>query len=640
MHRLLAQQLTQATDEFGCVDVVRFCRSVDAIYQEFYRDRSRAEDAITRPLEELEHVHRDLEKNISDRAKELRGSEDELNRIKTFLHSIIENMPIMVTVKDAKEQRYVLMNQNAEDLFGIPRHAVIGKRLHEIFPKEAADFFYARDLAVLKSGGLAVVGEHEVTTPNRGKRVLSTKKLVICGEDGSAQYLLSLSEDITEQKEAQRRIAYMAHHDTLTDLPNRAAFNERLQSLLARSAADGKQFALLCLDLDRFKEVNDVFGHLTGDALLREVSRRFHTAADGAFLARLGGDEFGLLVCDESVSSQAAILADRLRQAVAEEIEIAENLMRIGVSIGVSIYPDGGADAESIVANADAALYRAKHEGPNAIRFFEVELDKQLRERRALQHELREAIKRRELVVYYQPLSRMNGEVVGFEALVRWNHPTRGLVPPSGFIPAAEESGLIVEMNEWVLAEACREAASWPRPLQIAVNLSPIQFRHGDLPTRVHQALLQTGLKPSRLELEITEGILIGDFSRAVSILRRIKLLGVRISMDDFGTGYSSLSYLQAFPFDKIKIDRSFVSNVEHNDQSLAIIRAVIGLAKGLNLPVLAEGVENKHQLEQLRKQDCDQVQGYYLGRPQPIDAYADLIGCPHHQQGISRTAC
>ena len=256
-------------------------------------------------------------------------------------------------------------------------------------------------------------------------------------------------------------------------------------------------------------------------------------------------------------------------------------------------------------------------------------MDQRLRERRVLQQELQTAIERGELALNYQPQARIGGEIIGFEALVRWHHPSRGMIAPNTFIPLAEESGLIISIGEWILREACREAASWVKPLQVAINLSPVQFRHGDLPGLVHQVLIETGLAPSRLELEITEGVLIGDFSRAVSILRRLKALGVRIAMDDFGTGYSSLSYLQSFPFDKIKIDQAFISNLERNQQSATIVRAVIGLARGLKLPVIAEGVETQEQVDFLRKEDCDEIQGYLIGRPLPIEDYATLTGQP-----------
>ena len=356
------------------------------------------------------------------------------------------------------------------------------------------------------------------------------------------------------------------------------------------------------------------------------MSRRLREAAGGAFLARLGGDEFTLIATDGSADGAQA-LAERLMACVAEDFAIDRQTLRAGLSIGVAIYPADGGDATTLLGNADAALYRAKSDGRGIIRFFDSSMDKFLRERRSLQHDLRSALERNEITLEYQPQARIGGEIIGFEALVRWRHPTRGMVPPSTFIPIAEESGLIMHLGEWILREACREAASWPRPLQIAVNLSPIQFQHGDLPSLVHTVLLETGLSANRLELEITEGVLIADFARGVSILRRLKALGVRIAMDDFGTGYSSLSYLQSFPFDKIKIDRAFVMNLRRNPQSAAIIRAMIGLGHGLNISIVAEGVETQEQLSFLADEACDQVQGYLLGKPAPIETYAEWIG-------------
>ena len=326
--------------------------------------------------------------------------------------------------------------------------------------------------------------------------------------------------------------------------------------------------------------------------------------------------------------ASSAELAERLVAALSDEFEVDGHKLRGRTERRRrQIYPTDGADAGALIANADAALYRAKTGGRGTIRFFEADMDQRLRERRAMVHDLRTAIERDELVVYYQPQARIDGDVTGFEALVRWRHPGRGLVPPGLFIPAAEESGLIMPIGEWVLREACREAASWRKPLNIAINLSAIQFRHGDLPGLVHSVLLETGLAPSRLELEITESVLVDDLARAVSTLRRLKLLGVRIAMDDFGTGYSSLSNLQAFPFDRIKIDRSFISSLPDNRQSATIVRAVIGLGRGLGLPVIAEGVETDAQLAFLAVEDCVEVQGYLVGKPLPIDAYADAIG-------------
>jgi diguanylate cyclase (GGDEF)-like protein len=443
-------------------------------------------------------------------------------------------------------------------------------------------------------------------------------------------------EDVTERKRAEARIAHMAHHDGLTGLPNRAAFTGHLAATLERAAADGESFAILCIDLDRFKEVNDVFGHSVGDALLCEVSKRLKSAANGAFLARLGGDEFTIVATGPQPAT-AEELAERLFAATATDFDLDTHHVRMGLSIGISIFPNDGEDAATLLINADAAMYRSKTEGRGAVRFFEPDMDQRLRERRALQHELRSALAHGEMSVHYQPQAVIGGDIIGFEALIRWRHPTRGMIPPGTFIPIAEESGVIIPIGEWVLREACREAASWPRPLQVAINLSPIQFRHGDLAALVHTVLLETGLAPHRLELEITEGVLIGDFDRALAILRRLKALGVRIAMDDFGTGYSSLSYLQSFPFDKIKIDRSFIAKLDKNNHSAAIVRAVIGLGHGLNLPVIAEGVETAEQLAFLSEESCNEIQGFLIGRPSPIEAYAEMVGRGKTDEGHTR---
>jgi diguanylate cyclase (GGDEF)-like protein len=408
---------------------------------------------------------------------------------------------------------------------------------------------------------------------------------------------------------------------------------------LDRSAGSGKRFAVLSIDLDRFKEVNDVFGHSIGDALLREVSRRLQTATRNVFLARVGGDEFMVIAMDDAQPSNAKVLSAKLLAAVADDILVVGNPFRIGLTIGIAVYPADGQDATTLLANADAALYRAKAEARGSVRFFDGELDQQLRQHRTLQHDLGGAIERGELSLHYQPLTKLSGEIVGLEALLRWQHPVFGLVPPNTFIPLAGKRGLIVPIGEWVLRDVCVEAASWPKPLRVAVNLSPTQFHQEDLPLLVHSILIESGLSPNRLELEITEGVLIDDSSRGLSLLRRLKALGVRIVMDDFGTGYSSLSYLHAFPFDKIKIDRLFISDLEHNTQSKAIVRAVIGLARGLTLPVAAEGVETEGQLAFLAHEGCDEVQGYLLGHPLPILDYAEAIGRRPRPDRISALA-
>jgi diguanylate cyclase (GGDEF)-like protein/PAS domain S-box-containing protein len=558
---------------------------------------------------------------------EKRRGQQALEQTQEFLNTVIENIPSTLVVKDVQTDCYVLVNRAGEDLLGLSREEMIGKRLHDVFPQRDADQMAARDKTVIGSGEEMIVDEHPVQTPRHGTRLVTSKRLTLRDRHGQPRYLLCVVDDITERRQAEERIAHMAHHDTLTNLPNRAAFNAQLQSMLDRSAAEGPHpFAVLCLDFDRFKEVNDVFGHGVGDLLLRALAERLQTAADGAFLARVGGDEFMAIVAGPQPVS-AEQLAERIQAAVESEFPIDGHLLRIGVTIGVALFPSDSADAKTLVSNADAALYRAKGEARGSIRFFEAEMDKLLRDRRALQQDLRLALGRGEFELYYQPQALIGGEIVGFEALVRWRHPVRGMISPGEFIPVAEESGLIIQLGEWILRQACSEAALWPRPLQIAINLSPVQFQHGDLVALVHSVLLETGLAAGRLELEITEGVLIGDFSRALAILRRLKAMGVRIAMDDFGTGYSSLSYLQSFPFDKIKIDQAFISNLEGSPQSAAIIRAVIGLGRGLALPVVAEGVETQAQLAFLSQEACDEVQGFLVGRPRPIADYAECVG-------------
>jgi diguanylate cyclase (GGDEF)-like protein len=426
-------------------------------------------------------------------------------------------------------------------------------------------------------------------------------------------------------------MAHMAYHDGLTDLPNRAAFLQALMQMIEACEGTGEEFAVLCLDLDGLKEVNDVFGHALGDKLLIEAARRLQDAARGGVVARLSGDEFGLII-DGKQPDAGMALARKLGDALAQEFQIDGRSVRAGVTTGISVFPHDGTDGASLLANAGAALFRAKQKSRGTIGLYQPEMDQQIRDRRVLHQDLSKAIKNGELSLAFQPQSIAgktvaDSEVIGFEALARWQHPVRGQVSPAEFIPIAEESTLIVEMGEWILREACREAASWPKPLQVAVNLSPAQFAHGDVVGLVHSILLETGLAPGRLELEITEGVLIEDFDRGLALLRRLKALGVRISMDDFGSGYSSLSYLQAFPFDKIKIDRAFVVNLGRNPQSAAIIRAVIGLGHGLEMSIIAEGVETIEQLGFLANEGCDGVQGYLIGKPLPIGQYAGLVG-------------
>ncbi len=562
-------------------------------------------------------------KDVTERSDAKR----EIETTRNFLQTVIENVPTPIVVKDARTRTYILVNRAAEQFHQMSRDQMIGKTVSEIFSPAGAATVAANDEQLLETRSIQNYAEHPIALPSGACRIARSTRLPVMGEDGTPKYLLTVIEDVTESKRAEARIERLAHYDTLTELPNRSAFNVCFASVLERAMQADESFAVLSVDLDHFKEINDVFGHAFGDRLLRAVAERLSSSVEGAFLSRMGGDEFALIVSDTPVPTQAARLAERLLAAVATDFQIEGHRLSIGLSVGIAIYPLDGLDATALLRNADAALARAKAEGRSSIRFFEAQMDQRLRERRALAHDLRAAFDQGEITVVYQPLARIDGEIVGMEALARWEHPTRGQVSPSEFIPLAEESGIIHRLGEWVLRAACREAASWPARLSVAVNLSPVQFRQGDLPQLVHQVLIDTGLAPGRLELEITESVLIDDLPRALSILRRLKALGVRIAMDDFGTGFSSLSNLQAFPFDKIKIDRSFIVNLEYHAQSATIVRAVLALARELNLPVVAEGVETRAQLAFLAGEACTEVQGYLIGRPLPIEDYSVVVG-------------
>jgi diguanylate cyclase (GGDEF)-like protein len=557
---------------------------------------------------------------ITGTAIALVGRFRELQRLNTQFDVALNNMTHGLCMYD-RDMRLIVCNDRYAEMNHIPRELTKpGTTLLQIAQSRIKEALSPDEVVALMVRGKDISRSYTRELADGRTIAVSHRPLA----DGG---FVAVHEDISERMRNEAKIAHMAHHDPLTGLPNRTAFSETLNTYLERATQDNGRFAVLCIDLDRFKEVNDVFGHAVGDELLCEVARRLKASAGNAFLARLGGDEFVVMSAEEPQPAATEALAERLQAALTEDVVVGDQTLRTDLSLGVAIFPADGADAAQILANADAALYRAKADGRRGIRFFDATMDQRLRDCRALQQDLRSAAKRGEIVIHYQPQARMDGSVVGFEALVRWQHPVRGMIPPAAFISVAEESGLIIALGEWILREACREAASWPRPLTVAVNLSPVQFRHGDLAATVHAILLETGLSPRRLELEITEGVLIGDFSRARSILGRLKNLGVRIAMDDFGTGYSSLSYLQTFPFDKIKIDRSFISNVQVNPQSAAIIRAVIGLGRGLDLPIIAEGVESQAEFDFLSAEVCDEVQGYFVGRPAPIEHYADLVG-------------
>ncbi len=434
-------------------------------------------------------------------------------------------------------------------------------------------------------------------------------------------------DDVTEQRKAESRIAYMARHDSLTNLPNRSLFQERIEQAVAQ-AGRGQGFAVLCIDLDNFKPVNDTLGHPIGDKLLKVVAERLSACVrEVDTVARLGGDEFAIVQGNVKFPEDAAMLARRIVKTIGDTYEIDGQTLTIGCSVGVSVAPGDGSSSEKLLKNADIALYRAKSDGRGTWRFFEPEMDARLQARRSLEFDLRDALAKNQFEAYYQPIFDVGKDRFGgCEALVRWNHPEKGMIPPDQFISIAEEIGVIGQLGEWMLRAACMEASRWPSGMKVAVNVSPVQFRNPQLVQSVRNALAASALPAQRLELEITESVLLANSAATIATLHELRAIGVRVALDDFGTGYSSLSYLRSFPFDKIKIDRSFVRDLTAADGSRLIVRAIINLSKNLGMVTTAEGVETEDQLAQLRIEGCDEIQGYLFSRPVQADELPELF--------------
>jgi diguanylate cyclase (GGDEF)-like protein len=453
---------------------------------------------------------------------------------------------------------------------------------------------------------------------------LSDGRVVACAYNTTSDGgWVATYEDVTERRQAEAKIIHMARHDALTNLPNRVLFREQMDQSLIR----GEKFAVLFIDLDRFKGVNDTLGHPVGDALLCAVTKRLQLSVRGIdTVARLGGDEFAIIQLGAS-PTDATELAAKIIDSITESFDVQGHQVVIGASVGIAIAPTDGTEPDQLLRNADMALYRAKAEGRGRYHFFQPEMDSQMQARHSVEVDLRKSLLTGEFELYYQPLVNLaTNKVSGFEALVRWNHPERGVVGPDDFIPIAEEIGLIVPLGDWVLNQACRDAMTWPKNITVAVNLSAAQFRTPTLALSVVTALNASGLSPSRLELEITETVLLQDNQAVLDVLHQIRRLGVKISMDDFGTGYSSLSYLRSFPFDKIKIDRSFIKELGNANDCVAIIRAVTRLGHSLGMTTTAEGVETEEQLKILRAEGCTQVQGYLFSPPRPAKEVPALI--------------
>jgi diguanylate cyclase (GGDEF)-like protein len=540
------------------------------------------------------------------------------------LQALIAHLPQGVCMFDPQEY-LIVSNARYAEIYGLdPATIRPGMRLKEILELRVAAGAYHGDptsyLLNLNAAGrktefLGVNQEYAQELAN-GRVVQMVTRLMM---DGG---WVSTHEDITEKRRTEARIHHMARHDALTDLPNRAFLKESISEGLKR-VRRGDDMAVLCMDLDRFKAVNDTLGHPIGDQLLQVVAERIRSSIrETDTPARLGGDEFAILQIGAPQPQGASILASRLVEALAMPYVVQDHQLVIGCSVGIALAPLDGEDAEDLLKKADLALYRAKLDGRGLYRFFEAEMDARVQTRRLLELDLRSALANNEFALHYQPIIKLDhGQVTGLEALLRWTHPRRGSVSPAEFIPLAEETGLIVPIGEWVVRQACRDAMAWPEHVTVAVNVSPVQFKNGSLVSTIISALASAGLPASRLELEITESVLLQDTEATLATLYRLRALGVHVSMDDFGTGYSSLSYLRRFPFDKIKIDQSFVRDIGNGEQSLAIIEAVTSLGATLGMVTTAEGVETLDQLEQLRAHGCTEVQGYYISKPGPVES-------------------
>ncbi|MFJ4259184.1 putative bifunctional diguanylate cyclase/phosphodiesterase [Pseudomonas monteilii] len=569
---------------------------------------------VTRDISERHHQEQELLQ-----AKELAEQySQEMTKLSQFLDSVIANIPASVIVQDLESQRILLANQQAERLFGGPGRSMIGQLPGDCLAPAAADYLEQQ----LARGARSTKGHAAETRVDtaRGPRTLRSRTLLSQNREGQADYVLFVAEDATEELAAHAQIHHMAHHDALTGLPNRTLFNERLRQALVRGSENAKLTAALCLDLDNFKNINDSLGHAFGDKLLRALGKRLRRELrEHDTLARLGGDEFAVVLTGLDGRDAACNTAQRLINAICPPFQIEGHQFTVGVSIGIAIAPDDNDQAEQLLGYADMALYEAKRNGRNRYECFDVELDVAARQRRLVETDLRTALHLGQLQLHYQPVvDQQTSSVTGYEALLRWEHPTRGMVMPMDFIPIAEETGLIHELGTRALNLACQEAASWDSEQTVSVNLSAVQFKNGNLVHIVALALADSGLPPQRLELEITESVLLGNSEENVRTLRALKDLGVSISLDDFGTGYSSLGYLRSFPFDRIKIDKSFVHDMCDSREAMSIIRAITDLSNSLMIKTTAEGVESEEQMRRLAAEGCSHFQGYLYGRPAP----------------------
>ncbi|MGY2850365.1 diguanylate cyclase (GGDEF)-like protein [Bradyrhizobium sp. USDA 4509] len=569
---------------------------------------------------------------LSSARQQVEASQKELEEQRFRLDTAINHMGEGLCMFDA-EKRLVVCNDRYAKMYRLPpelllpgtaHRAIIRHRIaNGILKGETSDSAATQVLATLNALPAGEINSR-VDELADGRLICVTRQPMPGGG------WVATHRDVTEQRRSEAKITYMAQHDALTDLPNRVLLKEWMERALSGARCGGPSLAVLMLDLDRFKDVNDTLGHPAGDALLKSVAARLRrSVSDTTLVARLGGDEFSVIDHVSDPVTEAGLLAEKIRKALSEPIDLGDHRVTTTTSIGIAIAPRDGTDSDEVLRSADLALYSAKSGGRGSFRFFEPELDRLLQARRSLERDMRSALANGEFELHYQPFIHVaSGETCGFEALLRWHHPQRGMVSPAQFISLAEETGLIVPLGEWVLRTACAEAAKWPDDLKIAINLSPVQFRSPELVPVIVHALASAGISPKRLELEVTETAIIQDSEAVFTALSQLHDLGVRIALDDFGTGYSSLSFLQKFPFDKVKIDRSFVSELSGaTDESRRIARAIVRFAVSLGKTTTAEGVETREQLDILRADACVEVQGFHFSPPVQSEKVAQMIG-------------
>ncbi len=613
-------------------------RALEAGATDFLHSPVDHHEFITRARNLLKlHKHQMLlASRASTLERELRVSEDNRERAlrdsRKRLAQVIDTLPVMISAA-GYDGRLLFVNANHIDFVGLDPQQVLGAHVGLLFGEEHGARSHALDRMVFETGRPLPSYEEEMVGRDGETRVFITTKSPLRDDTNLVSGVLTSSLDITARKRTEGHLRHLAHHDPLTDLPNRTLLRERMRRLIARARRGDQPFALHLLDLDGFKAVNDLLGHSAGDRFIRLVGERLRGAMRSEdTLARLGGDEFAILQAHVSSSEDAAEFARRILETVAGASDFENSGLRTSASIGIAIHPEDGIDGEDLLKNADLAMYRAKAEQGNFFCFYAADMQARARNDALLDGELRRAMENDEFLLYYQPqVNLASGQIVGAEALLRWNRPGVGIVGPGVFLNRVEENGMIVPLNEWVLREACREACSWQKrglALRVGVNLSPVQFRKRRMPLLVAQILGETGLDPSRLDLELTESIVASDLDAVAKDLQQLLDLGVHVSIDDFGTGYSSLNYVKKFPVDRIKIDQSFVRNLSTDINDAAIVRAIVTLGKSLGLEIVAEGVETAEQLARLRAEGCDEVQGYYFGKPMPAEEFIALLDC------------